>query len=117
MLSDVNDDLSIKEAYAKAHGSSSATLGDDVAVTVKTERNGQAVSGYLVRCNDIRNTDFTNPDFTFNAPTNPTAQANIAPGRYTCWAEYPPKTDKVISESERIGLSGDTTESIQLPIP
>jgi len=73
MLSDVNDELSIKEAHAVASSKTSASLGDDVAVTAKTEHNGQDVAGYMVHCNDIRNSAQTNPDLTFNSSANSSA--------------------------------------------
>jgi hypothetical protein len=117
ILSDVNDDLSIKEAHAVAASKTSVSLGDDVAVTAKTEHNGQDVTGYMVHCNDIRNTAYSNPDLTFNSSANSSAQARIAPGLYTCWADAPQQSATVVGAPERIGMSGDTAESIELSIP
>ena len=117
ILADVSDDLSIKEAHAIASSKSSAGLGDDVAVTAKTEHNGQDVSGYMVHCNGVRNTVYANPDLTFNTSTSSPAQATIAPGLYTCWADAPQQTTSVVAAPERIGATGDATESIELSIP
>jgi hypothetical protein len=117
ILSEVNDDLSIKEAHAVAASKTSVSLGDDVAVTAKTERNGQDVTGYMVHCNDIRNAAYSNPDLTFNSSANSSAQATIAPGLYTCWAEAPQQTATVVGAPERIGTTGESSESIELSIP
>jgi hypothetical protein len=117
ILSDVNDDLSIKDAHALAASKTSASLGDDVAVTAKTEHNGQDVTGYMVHCNDVRNTVFSNPDLTFNSSATSPAQATIAPGLYTCWAEAPQQSANVVAAPERIGTTGEATESIELSIP
>jgi len=117
ILLDVNDDLSIKEAYAIASSKAFESLGDDVAVTAKIEHNGQDAAGYVIYCNDVRNTAVTNPDITFGSPTNPSTQATLAPGLYSCWVESPSKTENVAAVPERIGTSGEATESIELSIP
>lgn len=117
ILSDVNDDLAIKEAHAVAASKTASSLGDDVAVTAKTEHNGQDISGYMVHCNDIRNAAYSNPDLTFNSSANSSAQATIAPGLYTCWAEASQQSTSVVGASERIGTTGEATESIELSIP
>jgi hypothetical protein len=114
ILADVNDDLSIKEAHAIAASKESDSLGVDVAVTAKIEHNGQDAVGYVIHCNDLRNTAFTNPDITFGSASSSSTQATVAPGLYSCWAESPSSTANVVAAPERIGMSGDSTESIEL---
>jgi hypothetical protein len=116
LLNYVNDDLQLKNEQARRTLGASGALGASIRVTVKTIKSGQAVNGYLARCNPKRFADLQTPMFVFNNETNPTTVRNLPPGNYEMWVEKPSGT-KVLSKPITIGGDGRTSRVITFEVP
>lgn len=113
ILRDVNADLAVKVAHARATNGAQETLAPQVDVTVKTNKNGQEVGGYLVRCNPRRYSDQTTPMYVFNNATNPSNPTlrPLPPGNYKMWIEMP-NGHEVSSKPVTIGGHGEAAQQI-----
>jgi hypothetical protein len=116
LLRYVRDDLQIKRTHAQRIVGAAGGLGASIRVTVKTIKDGQGVSGYLVRCNPRRFANLEKPLFVFNSETDPTSVSSLPPGNYEMWVEKPSGT-KVRSKPVTVGGNGLPSMVITFEVP
>lgn len=115
IVDDIKNDLELKVAY---YGSRVGVTGNArglVKVTVNTLRNGHHEKGLIVYCNPYRWADDLKPMEPFPDLSSPT-QWSMLPGDYRCFASKGQPGKPIGSRDVKIGLHGDPTESVDIPL-
>jgi hypothetical protein len=113
ILEDVALDAKAKSKGAKTGFGLTGNLRGLVKVTVKTEKDGKELGGYLVRCNPKRYADLKDSLYPFTNPSSPTTRS-LPPGRYEMWVEKGEFKSKLLPIT--LGLNGEPEETVRFSI-
>ncbi|NEI50514.1 hypothetical protein GR217_22785 [Rhizobium leguminosarum] len=112
----VEEDLAIKSNYIRGRSTQatvSAAIYSEVAVDVRTMKNGGEIDGYIIGFSP-RHMAGSDPLIKFNNPTNP-SEGSLPPGRYEMMAIL---NNQVVQRQEvSIGILGQKGEPIICLVP